>query len=169
MNLKPEGRLAEITSRVAFGVSVLDVGTDHGYIPIYLAENGIAAQIFASDVSTGPLETAKRNAEKRGLSDKITFLLADGIPEAVAPLVDTIIIAGMGGETITGILERAPKTLKDGVFFILQPQTKLDALLNHLQFGEYNSINLSEVTEGRRKYTIVTSRKGNVSLILEKK
>jgi len=160
MNLKPEGRLAEITSRVAFGVSVLDVGTDHGYIPIYLAENGLATRIFASDVSVGPLETAKRNAERRGLSDKITFLLADGIPEEAAPLVDTIIIAGMGGETITGILERAPKTLKDGVFFILQPQTKLDVLLSFLRNGDYCDIKLSEVIEGRRKYTIITARRG---------
>ena len=160
MNLKPEGRLAEITSRVAFGVSVLDVGTDHGYIPIYLAENGLATRIFASDVSVGPLETAKRNAERRGLSDKITFLLADGIPESAAPLVDTIIIAGMGGETITGILERAPKTLKDGVFFILQPQTKLDVLLSFLRNGDYCDIKLSEVIEGRRKYTIITARRG---------
>ena len=160
MNLKPEGRLAEITSRVAFGVSVLDVGTDHGYIPIYLAENGLATRIFASDVSVGPLETAKRNAERRGLSDKITFLLADGIPEAAAPLVDTIIIAGMGGETITGILERAPKTLKDGVFFILQPQTKLDVLLSFLRNGDYCDIKLSEVIEGRRKYTIIMARRG---------
>ena len=160
MNLKPEGRLAEITSRVAFGVSVLDVGTDHGYIPIYLAENGLATRIFASDVSVGPLETAKRNAERRGLSDKITFLLADGIPEEAAPLVDTIIIAGMGGETITGILERAPKTLKDGVFFILQPQTKLDVLLSFLRNGDYCDIKLSEVIEGRRKYTIIMARRG---------
>ena len=157
MNLKPDGRLAEITSRVAFGASVLDVGTDHGYIPIYLAENSIAPRIFASDVSVGPLETAKRNAEKRGLSDKITFLLTDGIPDEAAPLADTIIIAGMGGETITGILERAPKTLKDGVFFILQPQTKLDVLLQHLRGGNYCDIKLSEVNEGRRKYTIVTA------------
>ena len=158
MKLKSEGRLAEIASRVAFGASVLDVGCDHGYIPLHLAENGIAAQIFASDVSVGPLESAKRNAEARGLSDKINFFLADGIPVEVAPLVDTVIIAGMGGETITGILERAPETLKDGVFFILQPQTKLDILLTYLRSNGFYDILLSEVVEGRRKYTIVTAK-----------
>ena len=158
MKLKSEGRLAEIASRVAFGASVLDVGCDHGYIPIFLAENGIAAKIFASDVSVGPLEAAKRNAEARGLTDKIGFFLSDGIPDEAAPLIDTVIIAGMGGETISGILERAPKTLKDGVFFILQPQTKLDTLLKHLRGNGYCDIMLSEVTEGRRKYTIVTAR-----------
>ena len=158
MKLKSEGRLAEIASRVAFGASVLDVGCDHGYIPIFLAENGIAAQIFASDVSAGPLEAAKRNVEARGLTGKISFFLADGIPGESAPLVDTVIIAGMGGETISGILERAPKTLRNGVFFILQPQTKLDVLLKHLRGNGYSDILLSEVTEGRRKYTIVTAR-----------
>ena len=158
MKLKSEGRLAKIASRVAFGASVLDVGCDHGYIPLYLAENGIAARIFASDVNVGPLESAKRNAETRGLCEKISFCLADGIPGDVAPLVDTVIIAGMGGETIVGILERAPKTLNDGVFFILQPQTKFDILLTHLRDNGFRDIKLSEVLEGRRKYTIITTR-----------
>ncbi|NLB29627.1 MAG: SAM-dependent methyltransferase [Clostridiales bacterium] len=160
MNLRSEGRLASIASRVAFGAHVLDVGCDHGYIPLYLAENGIAAKIFASDISAGPLETAKRNAERRGLSDKISFRLADGIPDDVAPLVDTVIIAGMGGETIAGILERAPKTLNDGVFFILQPQTKIDILLASLRKSNFCAITLSEVVEGGRKYTVITARLG---------
>lgn len=158
MNFKANGRLAEIASRVALGSVVLDVGCDHGYIPIYLAENDIASRVFASDISRGPLETAKKNAAKRGFSDKITFYLADGIPEAAAPLVDTVIIAGMGGETIAGILNGTPKTLKAGVFFILQPQTKQGELLEYLRANGFGDITLSEVVEGRRKYTIITAK-----------
>lgn len=162
MNLKPQGRLAEIASRVAFGSSVLDVGCDHGYVSIFLAEHEIAKRVFASDVSRGPLERAKANAERRGVADKITFFLADGIPDETAPEVETIIIAGMGGETIAGILSRAPDTLRDGVFFILQPQSKLETLLKYLRDNEFMNITLSEVIESRRKYTIITTnlRKG---------
>jgi tRNA (adenine22-N1)-methyltransferase len=159
VRIRSKGRLAEIASRVAFGASVIDIGCDHGFLPIYLAENGISQNTFASDIRPSPLATARRNAEKRGLSDKIGFFLADGIPAEAAPLVDTVIISGMGGETISGILDRAPGTLRDGVFFILQPQTKLDALLSFLHSNGFHEITLSEVTEGR-KYSIITAKKG---------
>jgi tRNA (adenine22-N1)-methyltransferase len=137
----------------------LDVGCDHGAIPIYLAERGAARAVFASDIRPGPLGAARRNAEKRGVADKLGFYLADGVPPDVAALVDTIIISGMGGETIAGILERARKTLEPGVFFILQPQTKLDALLSFLSRESFRDTTLSEVCEGRRKYEIITARR----------
>ncbi|MDR2421382.1 MAG: class I SAM-dependent methyltransferase [Oscillospiraceae bacterium] len=159
MSLRAGGRLAGIASRVPFGARVLDVGCDHGLIPIHLARLGAASEIFASDIRPGPLGAARRNAEVRGVADKIRFFLADGIPPEAAPLVDTIIISGMGGETIAGILKRAPETLDEGVFFILQPQTKRDALLSFLPSNGFRGITLSEVCEGRRKYAIVTARR----------
>ncbi|MDR0839337.1 MAG: class I SAM-dependent methyltransferase [Oscillospiraceae bacterium] len=155
MNLRAGGRLAEIASRVPFGARVLDVGCDHGYVPIRLALSGQAAEIYASDIRLGPLGAAVRNAERYGVAERINFYLEDGIPEKLAGLVDTVIIAGMGGETIAGILARAPE-MPGGVFFILQPQTKVGVLLAYLGERGFVEVKLAEVYEGRRKYTIIT-------------
>jgi tRNA (adenine22-N1)-methyltransferase len=106
------------------------------------------------------LNAARKNAAKYGVGDAIAFHLADGIPPALAPELDCVIVAGMGGETITGILERAESALPAGTLLILQPQTKTDVLLAHLNARGYSDLRLAEVTEGRRKYVIVTARKG---------
>ncbi|MDR2615724.1 MAG: class I SAM-dependent methyltransferase [Oscillospiraceae bacterium] len=159
VNLRAGGRLAEIASRVPFGARVLDVGCDHGFVPIHLASSGAVGAVFASDIRPGPLDSARRNAEERGVADKIRFFLADGVPPEVAGLIDTVIISGMGGETIAGILERAPETLGTGVFFILQPQTKREALLSYLTNNAFTDIRLIDVFEGRRKYIIITTRR----------
>ena len=144
--------------RVPLGVRVLDVGTDHGYLPIHLALQGHSGALYASDVAAAPLESARRNAERYGVSDRIDFRLADGISEELAPSLDCVIIAGMGGETILGIV-RAATLLRPGALLILQPQTKVETLLVYLGGGGFEDIRLAEVFEGRRKYTIITAVK----------
>ena len=145
-------------ARVPLGVRVLDVGTDHGHIPIHLALQGYTGTLYASDVAVGPLEAARRNAERYGVSDRIDFRLADGIAPELAPGLDCVIIAGMGGETILGIVQAAT-LLCPGTLLILQPQSKLETLLGFLNAGGFTDTHLTEVFEGRRKYTIITTVK----------
>ena len=135
------------------------MGTDHGYLPIHLALQGSAQKIYASDVAAAPLDAARRNAERYGVSDRIEFLLTDGIDATLAPELDCVIVAGMGGETIVGILDRASGSLRVGTQFVLQPQTKITTLLDFLAANGYTEPLLNEVSEGRRKYTIVTTQK----------
>ena len=112
--------------------------------------------MYASDIAKGPLDSARRNAERYGVADKIEFRLADGIDPELAPDINCIIIAGMGGETIAGILERADSSIRRGTTVILSPHTKLELLLTQLESG-YSTPHLTEITEGRRKYTIITA------------
>ena len=114
-----------------------DIGTDHGYIPVWLAQTGTARRIIASDIKNGPLENARTSARSYGVEDQIEFIKADGLSGIRPHQADTVILAGMGGETIQVILERAVWTREGGVHCIVQPQSKCDELAFWLRNNGY--------------------------------
>lgn len=105
-------RLQTIASLVNQGSFVVDIGTDHAYIPIYLIEQNITNKVIASDVSNKVIEGARKNIERRNLGEKITLRVSDGLKN-ISEAVDEAIISGMGTETIKKILKypRIPHTL----------------------------------------------------------
>ena len=120
-------RLQAICSLICQGRGVVDVGTDHGYIPVALAQNGYAGKIIASDIRPGPLQAARNSAESAEVEDKIEFLLCDGLDSCEKSAIDTIVIAGMGGENIAGILRAAPWACS-GALLLLQPMSRPEEL-----------------------------------------
>ena len=126
MKIKLSARLQCVADYVLPGSVAIDVGTDHAYIPIWLLQNGISPRAYASDNKPGPLQNAARDAALAGVTEGLTLYLCDGVNACAPDSVDTVIAAGMGGETILGILEAAPWTLRKHL--ILQPQTKLREL-----------------------------------------
>lgn len=121
-------RLKAVYALIPEGKGVIDVGTDHGYIPAELASCGYLGKIIASDINEGPLLTAKQTAESADVGDRIEFLLCDGLELCDKTAVDTILIAGMGGDTICGILDRADWCESSDYKLILQPMTKAEVL-----------------------------------------
>ena len=101
-NISIDDRLKSIASLVDKCESFADIGTDHGYLPIYLISNNIANFGYACDVAIGPLNSAKENISKYQLNDKIMTILSDGLEKV--PYVNTVIMAGMGGILITQLL-----------------------------------------------------------------
>lgn len=152
-------RLLSIAGYVVPGNRVVDVGTDHGYIPIWLVEKGICSHVIASDIKEGPLKKAIENAAKSEVDDSIDFSLSAGLDGCSPDAVDTIIIAGMGGETIIGILNAAPwakeKTL------IIQPQTKIPELRSWMNENGYDITNASLVDDAGRIYVVWQCAAGN--------
>ena len=126
------------------GLGVIDVGTDHGQIPIRLANSGYTGYIFASDVAEGPLNTARSAAHAAGVDNKILFLHCDGLDLCPPEDVSDILIAGMGGDTICGILDRAEWLNYGRYRLILQPMTKPEVLRYWLIHNEF-SIDLEAV------------------------
>ena len=126
MNLTLSPRLRLVASHVQRGAVAVDVGTDHAYVPIWLLQNGISAHAYASDNKPGPLRRAAADAERCGVGDKLTLWLCDGLALCPPEAVDTVILAGMGGETIIGILSDSPWALERRL--ILQPQSKIAEL-----------------------------------------
>ena len=120
-------RLLSVASMVTEGTIAADVGTDHGYVPIYLVKNNICKSAYALDVNEGPLAKAKENIRKENLQDSIEAILSDGLLGLENHKVDSVIIAGMGGLLITKILNEAPN--KDAISeFVISPHRDIDTV-----------------------------------------
>ena len=125
--LQLQPRLQLLADMVPPGSRLADVGTDHGYIPVWLLQRGRIAAAIASDIGAEPLQHAKQTAAEYEVNS-IDFRLCPGL-DAIAPEeADTIVIAGMGGETIQTILEAASWTARGEHLLLLQPMTKVEYL-----------------------------------------
>ncbi len=152
-------RMMAVAEMVPYGAHLADVGTDHGYIPLWLLQEKRIASAIASDLREGPLQHAIASAKAAGLSDHVRFLLCDGISPSCQNHCDTVVIAGMGGETIAGILENALWTRKN-VRLILQPQSKQEVLQNFLNCHGYITEDARLVKDAGRIYIIYQIRGG---------
>ena len=123
MKIPLSTRLLACAGFVNKGDRVADIGCDHGYLSIHLLTQGIARSCIASDVAKGPLQSAKDNARKFGVQENITFHLSDGV-QSIPRDFDTLVCAGMGGDTMIHILESAPWLKNDRYRLILQCQSK---------------------------------------------
>ena len=123
MKIPLSTRLLACAGFVNKGDRVADIGCDHGYLSIHLLTQGIARSCIASDVAKGPLQSAKDNARKFGVQENITFHLSDGV-QSIPRDFDTLVCAGMGGDTMIHILESAPWLRDEKYRLILQCQSK---------------------------------------------
>lgn len=108
-----------------------DIGTDHGYLPVWLLQNGVIQSAIAADIHAGPLANARQSAAAYDLEEHFRFVQADGLQFSGVQAADAITIAGMGGETICAILAAAP-WLREGKQLVLQPQSKVPELTDWL-------------------------------------
>ena len=135
--LQLQPRLQLLADMVPEGCRLADVGTDHGYLPVYLLQRRRIRGAVAADIGAEPLAHARRTAEAYGV-EGIDFRLCDGLRDIAPDEVDTVVIAGMGGETIIAILEGAAWT-KDGAHtLLLQPMTKAADLRYWLSVNGYS-------------------------------
>ncbi|AKU79528.1 tRNA (adenine(22)-N(1))-methyltransferase [Spiroplasma turonicum] len=106
---------------------VADIGTDHAYLPIYLAKDRKAKKIFATDIANGPLTVAKDNIRSFGVEDKIELLLEDGIKwtSNLNISIDVCIISGVGSNTMQNILKFDNKNIDSFIFCSTNSLTKL--------------------------------------------
>ena len=159
--VKLTNRLRVLADLIDEFASVADIGTDHGYLPVYLAQNSKAKRIVASDISPASLKTAYRSAYEYDVTDLIEFTVTPGLAHLTPEDVDTIIIAGMGGETILSILKDAPWTKSSSITMILQPQSKIGLLCRFLYDSGYNIKKTGTTVDKGKKYTIILTA-GNI-------
>lgn len=131
--MKLSNRLKAVASFVEKGSNIADIGTDHGYIPIYLVKEAIAQRAIAMDIRTGPLKRAHDHIKEHGLQDRIETRLSDGLGQLNPGEADTVIIAGMGGELILHILEQGKPLWESVNRWILSPQLDLERVRRYLQ------------------------------------
>ena len=125
-------RLLSCADYVRAGAVFADIGTDHGYLPIFLLKSGKIEHAYLCDVNRGPLSSAERNAKDEGLSDKCDFILTDGATALAGKGITDYAVCGMGGELIARIIEDAPHLKTRGIRLVLQPMTKQEHLRRYL-------------------------------------
>ncbi len=152
-------RLAAVAAHIPAGAAVIDVGTDHGLIPVYLAQNGLSRRIIASDINPGPLQSAKTLVRETETEEFIRLFVRDGLDGFTRADADCVVIAGMGGENMAAILAAAPWT-KDDVKLVLQPQSKQSELRAFLTQNGYVIESEELVADAGRIYPILTARGG---------
>ena len=154
-NLGP--RLSLIASMVPKGAKVCDVGTDHGLLPAYLFLLGNTSSVFATDIADRPLARAAECIKRYG-ADGVRLILCDGLDGVGKDDVDTVIIAGMGGEVISGIIERCAFSKSGSVTFILQPMTGADELRRYLAEKGFDVVRETAVCEHRKVQSVMLVR-----------
>lgn len=154
-------RLLAIADSVPFGATVADVGTDHGYIPIYLYQEHKIKGALAMDLRQGPLSRAEENIDRFCLSQYIKTRLSDGLCALSEGEADTAVVAGMGGLLIAEILEKSPVKLEK---YILQPMTATAELREYLAKNGYEIIDERLAKEDNKIYTVMTVKHGKMTV-----
>ena len=156
-------RLEQMISLINSRIGVADVGTDHGILPVTLALRGYRGNLIATDIHAAPLQVAVKQAEEAGVKDKIRFCLTDGLDGIDPSELDTIVIAGLGGDVICSILDRAEWTMDPAYRMILQPMTKAEVLRFWLCNNGYEITEERLVRENGRIFRILSVRFSGVN------
>jgi len=127
-------RLAAIAYMIDKNKVVFDVGSDHGLLPCFLIESGISNKVYAGDIALGPLNHAKENIEKRGLSNYVIPVLSDGLAKANDD-VDIVVISGMGYHTIKHILDTSDVSRYQ--YFIIQSNRDVELVRKYISEHMY--------------------------------
>ena len=163
MKLPISKRLLCCASMVQSGSRVADIGTDHGYLGIYLLQSGAARHVIACDLRKDPLENARRNAKLFGVDGEMEFRISDGLEKILPDEVDTVVMAGMGGDLIQKILSQCPWRKREGLQFILQPQSAGNILRRWLCEDGFEIPREEPVQDGHFLYTVMELRQGEPS------
>ena len=158
-------RLELVASFVSQGAVLLDVGSDHAYLPIDLVERGQIEAAIAGEVVDGPYQSAVKNVEAHGLKEKIQVRLANGLAAfEEEDQVSVITIAGMGGRLIARILEEGLDKLANVERLILQPNNREDDLRIWLQDHGFQIVAESILEEAGKFYEILVVEAGQMKL-----
>lgn len=147
-------RLLKIAQMVEYK-TLADIGTDHAKLPVYLIEQGTCNNVIASDVADGPVNACKDTVGRCGMSKFVDVRKGDGLDTLYPGEVETIVIAGMGGDLIASILEKGGAAARLAKELILQPMTHIPHLREFLKNNGYRVLNEVLVKEKNKIYTII--------------
>jgi len=162
-------RLLAVADMVTEGNRLADVGTDHGYVPIYLVKRGRIPWAIAMDVNKGPLARAEKNIAMHAAGQYIETRLSDGVQELHPKEVDSIIIAGMGGSLVIKILTEGEATCRSVDEMILQPQSDIAKVRYYLNEHGYQIICEDMILEDGKFYPMMKVSGMDEQEILKKK
>lgn len=163
MNLSP--RLLCVAKNVPDGAVVHDVGTDHGYLPIYLLETHRCPLVYASDLREEPLKSAANNGASWIQKKQLILSLQDGF-FPLNPAVDCLTISGLGGPLMADMIRAYPTTLQQLRTIVLQPQTHSDVVRRTLNELHWMIVHEELVKDGDIIYEVIVWQPGQQTLSL---
>lgn len=141
-----------LAGMVTPGSRVADIGCDHGFLSIYLAQKGISPSVIAMDVRKGPLSAAREHIDSRGLGAYIETRLSDGLKKLKPGEVDTVVCAGMGGRLMARILKESQEKTALLKELILQPQSELQEFREFLHKSGFRIMKEDMIREDGKYY-----------------
>lgn len=159
MAVKLSARMSALAALVTPGVRLADVGTDHGYIPVFLCQIGKIPSAIAMDVNGGPLQRAEAHVAEFGLGDRIKTRLSDGLEKLEPGEADCVLIAGMGGALIQRILSEGEAVLGSVEELILQPQSEVPQTRRFLREHGYRIVDEDMVEEDGKFYFLMKAHR----------
>ncbi|WP_027625057.1 tRNA (adenine(22)-N(1))-methyltransferase [Clostridium lundense] len=154
-------RLKAITDMVEKCNCCADIGTDHGYIPIYLIQKEICNKVIASDINKGPIEKAKKNIKLEELEKFIQCRIGGGLTTIKPGEVNSAIIAGMGGNLIRDIIEESKDVFKSLDYLIVQPVQNPEILREHIYTEGYEILEEDLCIDENKYYEIMKIKYNN--------
>lgn len=148
-------RLSAVAQLVTITGILADVGTDHGYIPVYLTGKEQIKKAIAMDVNQGPLERAQEHIRQYGLENRIETRLSDGLQALKTKEVEGIVIAGMGGNLMKRILMQGEQVAHTAKELILQPQSEVMEFRKFLWESGYTIVAEDMVLEDGKYYPMM--------------
>lgn len=146
------------------GNRIADIGTDHGYLPIWLLQNGLVPYAIGMDIRKGPLEHADTNMRLAQVSDKMELRLSDGLDALEKEEADTIVISGMGGMMIRSILTNGYQKAIRAKELVLSPQSDIPVLRHYLRNHGFQITDEAVLMEAGKYYTIIKVIPGSASV-----
>lgn len=159
MAVRLSKRLTALAELVTEGKRLADIGTDHGYIPIFLCLQGRIPSAIAMDINAGPLERAREHVLEYGLSSRIEIRLSDGLQKLYPGEADTILIAGMGGGLVIKILSEGGQAITGKEELVLQPQSEIAKVRQYLREQGFVIVDEDMVEEEGKFYPMMRAHK----------
>ncbi|MBQ3583671.1 MAG: SAM-dependent methyltransferase [Lachnospiraceae bacterium] len=158
--MKLSKRLQRVAQTVTPGYRVVDIGTDHGYVPIYLMEHRLATHVIAMDINRGPLKRAEEHIKEQNFEYDIETRLSDGFSSLQSGEADIAVIAGMGGELIKSILQKGSHVLGDFRELILSPHSEIEEVRKYLHSAGFRIDGEEMLIDDGKFYTIIKAVRG---------
>jgi len=149
-------RLAMVAGLLPAGRRLIDIGTDHAYLPIIAVKRGLYEQAVAADIRHGPLAVAERNIRRFACADHLTAVLSNGLSAFDCRPGDVVVIAGLGGLEMIDILEAAPDRWPH---LVLQPQKSDPILRAYLAESGYSICSEALCSDDRRLYVAMVAER----------